>query len=222
MGVYLGDHLGAGPDRLGIVVDVLAKDGSPPSMIAWPTNGHHTAIARTYALLTDGSTVEVRAARPADAEAVRAMHAAMSPSNLYLRFFSLSPRSPQDEAARVSRAPGPDHAALLAWLGGRLVGVASYEAARQPGVAEVAFAVPDDMHGRGIATLLLEHLVSVARERGVRAFMASALAENRAMLAVFADAGLPVRRRVADGVVEVTSPAGSGNEIGRASCRERV
>ena len=131
--------------------------------------------AARYALLTDGEHGADPARGPADAEAVRAMHAAMSPGNLYLRFFSLSPRNADSEARRVCREPGPDHAALLAWLGDRLVGVASYEPAPKPGVAEVAFAVPDDMHGRGIATLLLEHLVSVARERGVRAFMAQTL-----------------------------------------------
>ena len=49
--------------------------------------------AGTYALLTDGSTVEIRHARPDDARAVQAMHAAMSADNFYLRFFSLSPRS---------------------------------------------------------------------------------------------------------------------------------
>ena len=153
--------------------------------------GGRQVMPRTYALLTDGSTVEIRPAAPADAEAVRAMHAAMSLVNLYLRFFSLSRRSADTEAARVCREPGADHAALLAWLGGRLVGVASYEPRRRPGVAEVAFAVPDDMHGRGIATLLLEHLVSVARERGLHTFMAETLTDNTAMLAVFADAGLP-------------------------------
>ena len=159
-----------------------------------------------YALLTDGSTVEIRAAEPKDAEAVREMHAAMSPDNIYLRFFSLSPRAADTEARRVTREPGPDHAALLAWLGKRLVGVASYEASGKPGVAEIAFAVPDDMHRRGIATLLLEHLVSLARRRGQRAFVAQTLAENAAMLAVFGDAGLPVQRRFADGVVELTFP----------------
>ncbi len=165
-----------------------------------------TAGTSSYALLTDGSTVEIRAAEPKDAEAVREMHAAMSPDNVYLRFFSLSPRAAQTEAARVTREPGPDHLALLAWLGKRLVGVASYEATGRPGVAEIAFAVPDDMHRRGIATLLLEHLVSLARRRGLDAFTASTLAENAAMLAVFADAGLPVRRQFADGVVELTFP----------------
>jgi ATP-grasp domain len=64
-------------------------------------------MPRTYALLTDGSTVEVRPARPEDAEVVRAMHAALSPENLYLRFFSLNPHSPQAEAVRVTSEPGP-------------------------------------------------------------------------------------------------------------------
>ncbi len=160
----------------------------------------------TYALLTDGSTVEIRPAGPQDAAAVQAMHAAMSPDNMYLRFFSRSPHAAEREAVRVSREPGPDHAALLAWLGGRLVGVATYEPTRRPGVAEIAFAVPDDMHRRGIATLLLEHLVSLARQRGLRAFTAETLADNAAMLRVFADAGLPVQRRHEGGVVELTFP----------------
>ena len=165
----------------------------------------------TYALLTDGTTVLIRPAGPGDREAVQAMHAAMSPDNLYLRFFSLSPHNAEAEAARVCREPGPDHAALLAWLGDRLVGVASYEPSG-PGTAEVAFAVPDDMHGRGIATLLLEHLISVGRERGLYAFTAEALAENQSMLAVFADAGLPVHRKMADGVVELTFPLPAGDD----------
>ncbi len=164
------------------------------------------ANAHVYALLTDGSTVEIRPASPEDAEAVRQMHLAMSPDNLYRRFFTMSLYSADTEAERVCRAPGPDHAVLLACLGSRLVGVASYELAGESGVAEVAFAVPDDMHGKGIATLLLEHLVSVARDRSVQAFTAETLAENTAMLKVFADAGLPVRRRPAGDVVELTFP----------------
>jgi GNAT superfamily N-acetyltransferase len=164
------------------------------------------AGAGTYALLTDGSTVEIRPASPADAGAVQAMHAQMSPGNLYLRFFSLSPHSARREAERVTRPPDAYHAALLAWLGGRLVGVASYEPTPVPGTAEVAFAVSDDMHHRGIATLLLEHLVSLARRRGLAAFTATTLLENAAMLRVFAEAGLPVRRKVEDGAVELTFP----------------
>ncbi len=143
------------------------------------------------------------------------MHAAMSPENVYLRFFSLSPNASEQEAQRVCREPGPDYAALLAWLGSRLVGVASYEPTGRSGEAEIAFAVPDDMHRRGIATLLFEHLASLARQRGLRAFIGETLAENSAMLRVFADAGLPAQRRMSGGVVELTFPL-RGSEADRS------
>jgi acyl-CoA synthetase (NDP forming)/GNAT superfamily N-acetyltransferase len=162
--------------------------------------------AGVYALLIDGTTVLIRPARAEDSEAVREMHARMAPDNVYLRFFSTSKLSAAREARRVTRPADPDHCALLAWLGERLVAVASYEPSEEPGVAEIAFAVTDDMHGRGVATLLLDHLVSEARLRGLRAFKAQTLAGNSAMLRVFANAGLAARRRFVDGVIEITFP----------------
>jgi RimJ/RimL family protein N-acetyltransferase len=159
-----------------------------------------------YALLIDGTTVLIRQARPDDEEAVRQMHAQMSPGNIYLRFFSVSKLSASREAKRVSRPADPGHCALLAWLDDRLVGLTSYEPTGTPGVAEIAFAVTDDMHGRGVATLLLDHLVSIARLRGLHAFTAQTLASNAAMLRVFAAAGLAARRRVSQGGAQAVVP----------------
>jgi acyl-CoA synthetase (NDP forming)/GNAT superfamily N-acetyltransferase len=189
-----------------------------------------TGGAGVYALLTDGTTIEIRPARPQDREAVRQMHAAMSPDNIYLRFFNVSPRAAGEEASRVCREPADDHAALLAWLGGQLIGVASYEPVGPPGIAQIAFAVADHMHGRGVATLLLEHLVSIARRRKLQAFTAKTLAANGAMLRVFADAGLPAKREFADGLIDLTFPlpydGGSGHELNGyldiVACRERL
>ena len=164
-----------------------------------------------YALLTDGATVEIRPARPGDFAAVRDMGAKMSPDNLYLRFFSMSPYAAEQEAGRVCRDPGPDHAALLAILDGEVVGCGTYyRAGAGSSSAEVAFMVADDLHNRGIGMLLLEHLVSLARGRGFRAFTAETLSENAAMLRVFADAGLPAQRSLADGVYEFTFPLPGG------------
>jgi acyl-CoA synthetase (NDP forming)/GNAT superfamily N-acetyltransferase len=166
--------------------------------------------SRVYALLADGTTVKIREAGPEDFDAVLAMHEAMAPDNVYLRFFSYSRRSAEIEARRICRDPDPDtpgSAALLALRDGELVGVASYAGLiGHPGQAEVAFAVADHMHHKGIATLLLEHLVSLARSRQITTFTAETLTDNRAMLTVFADAGLPVQRHFADGVYELTFP----------------
>ena len=160
-----------------------------------------------YALLTDGTTIEIRRARPDDFDAVRDMHAKMSPQNLYRRFFGTSWLAAEQEARRICREPGPDGAALLVVLEGQVVGCGSYELVGNGSQsAEIAMAVADNMHSRGIGTLLLEHLVSLARGRGVRAFEAETLSDNAPMLQVFADAGLRAHHALADGVYEISFP----------------
>ena len=167
---------------------------------------------QVYALLADGTTAEIRPAGPDDFGAVKAMHEALSPDNTYLRFFNLSRTAAGTEAQRICRDPSPDQVALLALSDGEVVGCASYVtvSGRAPGrqgdAAEIAFAVADHMHHRGIATLLLEHLVSYARSHQITTFTAQTLTENRAMLNVFADAGLPMDRHFEDGVFETTFP----------------
>ncbi|MGH3166715.1 MAG: GNAT family N-acetyltransferase [Trebonia sp.] len=168
------------------------------------------ASTDVYALLSDGTTVLVRQAVASDFDAVKAMHESMSPANAYLRFFSLSRTAPEREARRICREPGPDHSALLALLGDQVVGVASYEVEAGTTTAEIAFAVAETMHHRGIATLLLEHLVSRARARGLTAFTAEALSENTSMLRVFNDAGLPTRSRREQGTVAIRIPLPPG------------
>jgi len=125
----------------------------------------------------------------------------MSADNLYLRFFSASKLAPEEEARRICREPAPDHAALLALLNGEVVGCGSFERGDEHfRSAEIAMAVADDMHERGVGMLLLEHMISLARSRGIRVFTAQTLAENRLVLQGFADAGLPVHRAL-DGYV---------------------
>ncbi len=157
-----------------------------------------------YALLADGATIEIRAANPADFGAVRQMYRAMSPDNIYLRFFSMSMATAEDQARKACREPAADHATRLAWLDGELVGIASYECAQPPTIAEIAVAVADHAHHRGVGTLLIEHLVSAGRDHGVRTFAAEVLTENSAILKMFANAGLQAQRRWADGLAELS------------------
>jgi hypothetical protein len=79
-----------------------------------------------YALLADGTTVEIRAAGLGDFDAVKTMHEQMSPDNTYMRFFNVSRLAAEEEARRICRAPGANHGALLALCGDEVVGVASF------------------------------------------------------------------------------------------------
>ena len=172
---------------------------------------------QSYALLADGTTLTIRPPGPGDYEPVKQLHEAMSPDNLYFRFFSASQASAEREARRVCLKGRPGLVALLGLLGDEVVGVASYELTADALAGELALAVADGMHRHGIATLLLEHLVSLARARGVKTLVADVLPGNYTVLRVLSDTGLAVRRKLADGVVELSMPIPPNAALGEAS-----
>ncbi|WP_431682381.1 GNAT family N-acetyltransferase [Kitasatospora sp. KL5] len=158
------------------------------------------------ALLADGTTTAIRPIEARDHAAVLDLHAVrMSEESRRLRFFGASRRAPLLAAERLCAPPRPGFLALGAWVGGELVGEADYETAPdRPGTAEIAVAVADAWHHRGVATLLVEHLLHAARERGVHTVEADTLVGNLAVHRVFADLGLPVRRHLDQGEIRLT------------------
>ncbi|QHC22747.1 bifunctional acetate--CoA ligase family protein/GNAT family N-acetyltransferase [Streptomyces sp. GS7] len=156
-----------------------------------------TTFARNEvcALLADGSTVRLRPACPEDRAQVLRFYGEMSADSLRRRFFVVSRRSGERAADRLCVPDTPGHRTLAAFQGDRLVGVAEYETGDAPTTADIALAVADDCHRRGVGTLLLEHLVHTARENGVTAFTADLLADNHPIHRVLADLGLRVTRR---------------------------
>jgi Acetyltransferase (GNAT) family len=110
--------------------------------------------------------------------------------------------------------------ALIAEDSGRLIAVGRYD--RSPGTAEaeVAFVVADAYQHLGIGTMLLDHLADAARPVGIATFVASTLAENRAMVDVFLHSGFPVATSSSHGLVSVRvsigpdHPRGAGRSSG--------
>ncbi len=154
-------------------------------------------------VLRDGSTTHVRPIRPDDADALQAFHVAQSEASTYLRFFAPLERLPDRDLARFTRVDHRDRVALVAVTGDdAIIGVARYDRVA-PGEAEVAFNIADAHHGRGLGSVLLEHLAAAARERGIRRFTAEVLPQNGRMIAVFREAGYSLQQHMEDGVVTV-------------------
>jgi acyl-CoA synthetase (NDP forming)/GNAT superfamily N-acetyltransferase len=114
----------------------------------------------------------------------------------------LSPK----ELHRFTHVDHADRVAFVIVLGGQVIAVGRYD--RTPGTdeAEVAFLVEDAHQGRGLGSVLLEHLAAAARERGITEFVAEVLAQNSRMVRVFQDAGYQAKREYEDGVVHLTFP----------------
>jgi acyl-CoA synthetase (NDP forming)/RimJ/RimL family protein N-acetyltransferase len=154
-------------------------------------------------VLADGGLVHVRPIRPTDGARLVAMHGRMSPESIYFRFFSPKPRLTDKEVERFTNVDFHDRVALVALQDDDMIAVARFD--RRPGhdEAEVAFTVDDAHHGRGIATLMLEHLAAIARQLGIQRFTAEVLPDNRPMLGVFRAAGFEVSTRFSSGIIDV-------------------
>jgi acyl-CoA synthetase (NDP forming)/GNAT superfamily N-acetyltransferase len=148
--------------------------------------------APTRALLADGRVAAIRPLGPDDGAALARLHRELPERDRYLRFFTPYLPPTLDRLVRQMATGDAHRLGLGAFLGDTLVGVAHFEVLAEPDEAEVALAVDHVQQAHGVGTLLLEHLASAARERGVRRFVAEVLAENAAMLRVFRDCGLPV------------------------------
>ncbi len=147
------------------------------------------------ATLKDGMPVHLRAIRQDEAPKLLALYDRLSPESLYFRFFAV-PDKDRAKADYLAHVDYESRYALVAEVNGEVVGVARWERdAGDPRRAEVAFTVADDLHGRGIGSLLFARLAALARAHGIATFEAEVLPSNEKMLRVFARAGLPQTSR---------------------------
>ncbi|MFF0578646.1 GNAT family N-acetyltransferase [Streptosporangium saharense] len=166
-------------------------------------------------VLSDGGTAHVRPIKPADADRLRSFYSRLSEESIYFRFFGPRPRLSEREVTRFTNVDYVDRVALIATIGADMVAVIRYDR-MGPGEAEVAFLVEDAHQGRGVASVLLEHLAETARERGITRFVADVLPANRKMTAVLKQAGYTAQSRFADGVVRMTldlTPTETSQEV---------
>jgi len=157
---------------------------------------------------SDGGIVHLRPILPSDAPALERFHASLSERTLYLRFFGPYPRLSPRDLERFTVVDHRTRVAFVCLLGDEIVAVGRYEGlpagdGEPIRAAEVAFVARDVHQGRGLGSILLEHLAAAARENGLRRFEAEVLVENRAMVSVFRQAGYHVSRAFTEGVLHL-------------------
>jgi acetate---CoA ligase (ADP-forming) len=176
-------------------------------------------------ILRDGGSIHVRALRPDDRERLLDHFKGLSQQSRYYRFFGLKRSMTDEELVRLTQLDFVKHVGLVATLrdanGEHFIGVARYIRSDDPTHAEVSFAVLDQHQGRGIGSVLLDHLGRIARSSGIDVFEADVLGDNNRMIEVFAKSGFKVRRSNASGVIHVAFPtAETETSIEASSARE--
>ncbi|HYU14694.1 MAG TPA: GNAT family N-acetyltransferase, partial [Candidatus Acidoferrum sp.] len=179
------------------------------------------------AVLRDGESILVRAIRPADKPLLLDLFRRLSPRSVRFRFMSARRGLSDEELVYLTEVDFAKHVALVAVSRNageeRFVGVGRYVATDASGrTAEVAFEVADPEQGRGIGTMLLEHLARIAHPLGVTHFEAEVLAQNSQMLDVFGDSGFELKQALDGDTYHVRFPIRETDRFLQASLeRER-
>lgn len=157
--------------------------------------------------LRDGALITIRALRPEDRDDLVAAVGRLSPRSLYRRFFGPKRSFSKAEISYFVDIDFERHVALVATIEERrrpvIVASARYIVV-EPGEAEVAFIVADAWQNRGIGARMLRHLAALAREAGIKTFVADVLPDNLGMLKVFEKSGMRIRQKRETGSVHLT------------------
>ena len=126
--------------------------------------------------------VDTRPVRPDDGPLFCRLWGRLSPETVYRRFHAPLRRPPAD-AHRLVEVDHDLREALVAVVGGEVIGVARYDRSpADPASADVAVVVEDAWQGVGIGRQLLAELTELAARRGVRALTADVQADNDRMV----------------------------------------
>jgi RimJ/RimL family protein N-acetyltransferase len=170
-------------------------------------------------IMKDQRPITIRAIRPGDRELIAKGLPRVGADTMYRRFFAPKSGFSSWEWKSFTEVDFVNVVALVAvmkhegedWViaGGRYVrgGLSGAEER-----AEVAFLVGDPVQGLGVGTIMMRHLIAIARASGVMEFEAEVLPSNDAMLKVFEACGCPVRTRATLDSVRVIIDLGGPRE----------
>ena len=165
----------------------------------------------TSDILRDGRTLHIRSIRADDKQLLQESWQALSKQSQYFRFFTPKDELTEGDLVYFTEIDLVNHVGLGASIFSDdaevPVGVGRYISSDvgSNASAEIAFVVGERYQGLGIATILLRHLVLIARAQAITEFTAFVLPENTQMQSVLRKSGLPTKQVInSAGVLEIT------------------
>ncbi len=167
---------------------------SPLHLVISPYPDQYETTAHTRG----GLDIFIRPIKPEDAPLLLALHHGLSRESIYYRFFSPLKTFPKGMLARFTQLDYDRDMALVAMDQSqpeeKMLGVARLMSKAGGIEPEFAVLVGDSCQGKGVAAALMEHLLGIAKERGMESIWGLVLAENAHMLALARKLGFDISK----------------------------
>ncbi|HEY5497940.1 MAG TPA: GNAT family N-acetyltransferase [Syntrophales bacterium] len=170
--------------------------------------GRYPEELESYKTTKAGFKIFFRPIKISDEPLLKDFVYSLSDNSLYRRFISVRKDMPHERLQEFVVIDYTKEMAIVAMVGDEenqeIAGVGRYFIDESKHSAEVAFAVRDEYHKKGIGTELLAYLTYLAKRQGLLGFTAEVLAENKPMLHVFENGGFDIVKHNIAGIYEMT------------------
>lgn len=149
----------------------------------------------------------VRVIKGSDESMIRDLFYTLSQSSVYFRYFSPRRSMPHANVQQYVNITEDQGLSLVVTAGPRenrqIIAEARYVFEPHSECPDIAFMVDENYQGKGIASFLLNYMIEIAKERGVKGFGADVLFSNRPMLKVFEKLPYVLHKTVSEGIVNI-------------------
>ncbi|MCP4577685.1 MAG: bifunctional acetate--CoA ligase family protein/GNAT family N-acetyltransferase [Deltaproteobacteria bacterium] len=167
---------------------------SPPHLVISPYPDQYEVSRQ----IKGGPDLFIRPIKPEDAPLLLEFLQGLSRESIYYRFFSPLKSFSKKMLGRFTQIDYDRDMALVAMeksqSEGKILGVARLMSKAGGIEPEFAVVVGDSWQGKGIGAALMEHLIAIAKERGVPSIWGFVLAENTHMVALARKLGFSISR----------------------------
>jgi acyl-CoA hydrolase/N-acetylglutamate synthase-like GNAT family acetyltransferase len=168
---------------------------------------HYPQSEDRAVLLNDQTRIVVRPAKASDVTGLQDLFYKLPPEDIYTRFFRQMRQFSISEAEYFCNVDYEKEMALIATVGTReneqIIGSSFYVVDPSTNMAEVAYMILHEWHGRGIGKVLQERMAAYAKAKGIKGFKADILCENAAMIKLAKKCGSRVTSRLEGDLYEV-------------------
>lgn len=163
---------------------------NPYAMPSNPAKSPVSAVAisipeQWHDKLRDGTTVLIRPIRQSDLELERRFIKDLSPQSRRFRFLGEFKSPSPDLLKQLTQLDPARDVAFVALIADgadkREIGVSRFSARPDGLTCECAVTVSDEWRNQGLGTILMRHLIDVARQRGIECMYSMDAAENHEM-----------------------------------------
>ncbi|NPU83831.1 MAG: GNAT family N-acetyltransferase [Syntrophaceae bacterium] len=169
--------------------------------------GEYPEQFESYRVTAKGFNILFRPIKISDEPRLKDFVYSLSDQSLYRRFMSVRKDVPHEVLQDMVIIDYTVEMAILAIVPREeeeeIVGVGRYYMDDVKHSAEVAFAVKDAYHNKGIGSELLSYLTYLAKRQGLLGFNAEVLSDNQPMMHVFEKGGFDLKKSSAAGIWEL-------------------